>query len=81
MPVITNNISFKCCLLEVIFLFWGVVDLISQTVVFPHDFSPAEGLVTIQEKPFRDEVCLNGLWELQCVPVPSSWKSGSGVAP
>ena len=81
MPVITNNISFKCCLLGVIFLFWGVVDLISQTVVFPRDFSPAEGLVTIQEKPFRDEVCLNGLWELQCVPVPSSWKSGSGVAP
>ena len=50
----TNNISFKCCLLGVIFLFWGVVDLISQTVVFPRDFSPAEGLVTIQEKPFRD---------------------------
>jgi len=34
MPVLNNNISFKCCLLGVIFLFGEVVDLRSQTVVF-----------------------------------------------
>ena len=76
-----NSIFFKYCLLGIVLSFWGITGLKSQTVVFPRDFSPAEGLVTAQEKPFRDEVCLNGLWELQCIPVPSSWKSGSGIAP
>lgn len=76
-----NSIFFKYCLLGAVLSFLGMAGLKSQTVVFPRDFSPAEGLVTAQEKPFRDEVCLNGLWELQCIPVPSSWKSGSGIAP
>ena len=53
----------------------------AQQTVFTRDFSPAEGLVTPQERDFRDEMCLNGLWELQCVPVPASWKAGSGIAP
>lgn len=76
-----NNLFLKHCLLSIIFLSLGLTSLKAQTVVFPRDFSPAEGLVVPQEKPYRDEVCLNGLWELQCIPVPSSWKSGSGIAP
>jgi len=54
---------------------------ISQGVVFPKDFSPAEGLIITQEQPYREEICLNGYWDLQIVNVPSDWKQGSGVAP
>ena len=50
-------------------------------VVFNRDFSPAEGLVLPQEKPYRQEICLNGLWDFQPVAVPRDWKQGNGVAP
>ena len=53
----------------------------AQGVLFPNDFSPAEGLITSQEQPFREEICLNGYWDLQLVDVPSNWVSGTGVAP
>lgn len=72
---------FKYCVWIWIGVFSETMLAQTQKVVFSRDFSPAEGLVTPQEKPYRDEVCLNGLWDLQCVAVPSSWKKGSGVAP
>lgn len=50
-------------------------------VVFNRDFSPAEGLVSPQEKPYRQEICLNGLWDFQPVAVSRDWKQGNGVAP
>ncbi len=52
-----------------------------RRTIFSHDFSPAEGLVTPYERPFRDEICLNGKWEVQCIGLPSSWRSGKGEAP
>lgn len=70
---------FKCCVCIWIGIFSETMLAQTQKVVFSRDFSPAEGLVTPQEKPYRDEVCLNGLWDLQCVAVPSSWKKGSGI--
>ncbi len=73
--------GFKYCLLILAGIFSGTMVIQAQNVVFSRDFSPAEGLVFPQEKPYRDEICLNGLWDLQCVTVPSSWKSGSGIAP
>ena len=65
---------FKCCVCIWIGVFSETMLAQTQKVVFSRDFSPAEGLVTPQEKPYRDEVCLNGLWDLQCVAVPSSWE-------
>jgi beta-galactosidase len=53
----------------------------AQGVVFPGDFSPSEGLTLPQEAPYREEICLNGYWNLQIAPVPDSWKSGNGEAP
>lgn len=70
---------FKCCVCIWIGVFSETMLAQTQKVVFSRDFSPAEGLVTPQEKPYRDEVCLNGLWDLQCVAVSSSWKKGSGI--
>ena len=55
--------------------------LFSQGVIFPDDFSPAQGLVIPQESPFRQEICLNGFWEVQIVDVPKSWEAGTGIAP
>jgi len=49
--------------------------------VFARDFSPNAGLVTPQEQPYREEICLNGLWEVQCIPLPDFWKAGTGIAP
>ncbi|MDB5110226.1 MAG: beta-galactosidase, partial [Mucilaginibacter sp.] len=40
-----------------------------------------EGLIKPQEKPFREEICLNGKWDFQPVPVPSGWVAGNGVPP
>ena len=57
------------------------VSIKAEKTVFNHDFSPAEGFVTPQEKPLRDEICLNGSWELQRVDVPADWRPGTGVAP
>ena len=44
-------------------------------------FAPQEGLVKDVEKPYRDEICLNGLWDFQAVDVPGDFVQGSGIAP
>lgn len=56
--------SVKCCFLLLFGECLGSITVQAQKVVFARDFSPAEGLVIPQEKPYRDEICLNGLWEL-----------------
>ena len=53
----------------------------AQGVKFNGDFSPSEGIVKPQEKPYRDEICLNGSWEFQPVAVPKDWLAGKGAAP
>ncbi|MDR3219539.1 MAG: beta-galactosidase [Dysgonamonadaceae bacterium] len=52
-----------------------------QGVFFNRDFSPAEGLTIPQESPYREEICLNGYWELQLKSLPAGWESGTGIAP
>ena len=49
-------------------------------MVFSHVFAPSEGLVNRTEKPYRDEICLNGSWDFQAVygpemtmPVENGW--------
>ncbi|GHT46594.1 beta-galactosidase [Bacteroidia bacterium] len=53
----------------------------AQGIRFNGDFSPAAGLTIPQEAPYREEICLNGYWDLQIMPVPSSWENGKGIAP
>ncbi|SEM76199.1 beta-galactosidase [bacterium A37T11] len=52
-----------------------------QGIRYMGRFSPAEGLVKPQEKPYRDEICLNGLWDFQPFGIPKNWKKGAGIAP
>lgn len=43
-------------------------------VKFERTFAPAEhGFVHEIERPFREEVCLNGSWDFQAVPVPATF--------
>ena len=55
--------------------------LLAAGTVFPHPFAPSEGFTNVLERPYRDEICLNGYWEFQAVPVPEGWERGHGKAP
>src|SRR5882724_5787498 len=44
-------------------------------------FAPAGMSVAKGEKPFRDDICLNGLWQFQPVNLPAGFKEGYDVAP
>src|SRR5262249_30700012 len=48
---------------------------------FDRDYAPSEGLVKPQERPYRDELCLNGSWQFQPVPVPAGYQPGNGTPP
>jgi hypothetical protein len=54
---------------------------ISAGVSFTGVFAPAENLVKPVEKPYRQDVCLNGAWEFQPVSLPASFQSGMDSAP
>jgi beta-galactosidase len=62
-----------------LFLILFQENIAAQGVVFKRDISPAEGMVKPQEKPYRQEICLNGSWDFQPVAVPKDWKPGNGV--
>ena len=49
--------------------------------VFQSDFAPQEGRVKPPEAAFRQEVCLNGLWRFQPVPIPHGYAWDRGVTP
>ena len=70
----------KCrnCLLTAILI---VPTTLSSKNIFNGDFSPQEGLMTPIETAHRSEICLNGSWDLQIMPMPHGWKEGCGTAP
>lgn len=49
--------------------------------VYNFPFAPQTGIVNEVEKPFRQEVCLNGYWDFQPVKTPANYIQGSGKAP
>ena len=48
---------------------------------YPYVFAPAEGFFSKVEKSVRKEICLNGKWDFQAVPVPGDYIRNKGVAP
>lgn len=48
---------------------------------FTRVFSPSEGMVKPQERPFREELCLNGSWQFQPVALPPGYTRDTGVPP
>lgn len=57
-----------CAVLSAAFLSHGV----NAAVVFPREFAPHAGIVASPEQPFRGEICLNGLWQFQPLPLPEN---------
>ena len=50
-------------------------------VEFTERFAPHQGLVCDYEKPFRQELCLNGKWQFQPVEIPRGYQWDTGTAP
>lgn len=50
-----------------LFLFASLLfpSVLTAGVHFPYRFAPSEGFTNRLEKPYRDEVCLNGSWNFQ----------------
>jgi beta-galactosidase len=48
-------------------------------VLFDQPFSPQAGLTASVEKPWRQEICLNGLWKFQPVPLPAGYDISHGA--
>ena len=53
----------------------------STRQIYHHPFAPCEGLVNKTEKPYRSEICLNGYWDFQPIPLPADFQHGKGKAP
>jgi beta-galactosidase len=51
------------------------------SVPFARDFAALEGLVKPVEQPYRQEMCLNGRWQFQPVPVPAGYRRNQGIPP
>ena len=49
--------------------------------VFTGDFAPQEGFVKQPEQPLRQELCLNGPWRFQPLPVPDGYAWDKGILP
>ena len=72
-----------------LFLFASLLfpSVLTAGVHFPYRFAPSEGFTNRLEKPYRDEVCLNGSWHFQpgetCtgawedvrIRIPSPWNA------
>ncbi len=50
-------------------------------VVSTAEFAPASGLITTDERPFRDELCLNGSWQFQPIQIPAGFVRDTGTPP
>jgi len=53
----------------------------SAPTVFHRAFAPLEGYVSTVEKPYRDEICLNGSWRFEPAPIPAGYQRDKGVPP
>lgn len=48
---------------------------------FNRSFAPHQGLITELERPYREEISLNGSWRFQGVPLPADWEENKGQPP
>lgn len=64
-------------------LAFGLVSLfeVRAAVFSAVEFASLEGMLKPSEKPFRQELCLNGLWQFQPVALPKGYTRHQGVPP
>jgi hypothetical protein len=77
MNIFKNNLSGAIALF--IFPFVGYAQEKSKT--FAAEFAPTEHWVKPVEKPYRQEICLNGTWQFQPVDLPPNFKEGVDSTP
>lgn len=53
----------------------------AQRLEYPGVFAPSESLVKPSEKPYREDICLNGAWQFQPIKLPSNFREGVDPAP
>jgi beta-galactosidase len=75
-----KRFDMKRLLLIVTHLIWGLFSY-GQHLEYSGVFAPSESWVKPSEKPYRDDICLNGLWQFQPVQLPVSFKQGVSAAP
>ncbi|MDR1962303.1 MAG: hypothetical protein LBQ50_00820 [Planctomycetaceae bacterium] len=70
-------------IVSIIFLsgFFFVPVIAEERTTFDRDFAPSENWVKPSEAEFRNEICLNGSWLFQSVPIPDGWKPNQGIPP
>ncbi|WPU94749.1 glycoside hydrolase family 2 TIM barrel-domain containing protein [Mucilaginibacter sabulilitoris] len=63
------------------FLLWGCLSYGQQKVQFTAPFAPTSQFLNTAEKPFRDNISLNGTWRFAPVQLPAGFKEGVDPAP
>jgi len=71
----------KHLFLPVLLLFIFSTAGYSQHLEYNGVYAPSESLVKPQEKPYREDICLNGSWQFQPVQLPANFKEGADAAP
>ncbi|MCW3088771.1 MAG: glycoside hydrolase family 2 [Sediminibacterium sp.] len=66
--------------LIVIIVFCGLCTR-AQHLAYKGIYAPAESWVKKTEKPYRQDLCLNGLWQFQAVALPDKFREGYDPAP
>uniref|UniRef100_UPI00307F08EF sugar-binding domain-containing protein n=1 Tax=Coprobacter fastidiosus TaxID=1099853 RepID=UPI00307F08EF len=62
-------------------LLFAAVPITGQTIKSSMEFAPSEHWVKPVEKPYREEICLNGTWAFAPVQLPAGFKEGETPAP
>jgi len=57
--------SLKAFIILTILIIYFSIPLVAQAIHYVPVFNPVNGLVKDQEKPLRNEICLNGEWKIQ----------------
>lgn len=72
--------SIKTTIIATAIALFSLIPIQAKTV-YPYRFAPATGIVNDVEKPYRQEICLNGYWDFQPINTPNDYKQGKGIAP
>lgn len=71
----------KFNLLALCFILFSLPLMADGKTTYPFRFAPSQGIINDVEKPFRQEICLNGYWDFQPIKTPKDYKQGRGIAP
>ncbi|RBQ07868.1 glycoside hydrolase family 2 protein [Pedobacter miscanthi] len=70
-------------------LVWGIAALLlpftsegqQKPKTFSAEFAPSDNWVKTVEKPYRQELCLNGSWQFQPIALPADFEEGIDAPP